>query len=136
MAAETFIEKVDPVVAAGEVTRWLDQKRVMPKKRESLKEQIETMTDAIVHGVLSIDEEGVITHKLLYPLEGFAEELTYKPRIRVEDVQARLKNQKSTDVDARILATMAALTGKSMGVLAKLDSEDLSVAQSIVIFFA
>lgn len=128
-------QKVSPELAAAEIAGWLDYKKVSAKKRESYKDAIETLTEAIVEGHISIGEDHTITHRLLFPLDGFASELVYTPRITVGDLTKKMQGVKAGDADGRIMAYAAALTGLSVGLLAKLDTEDNSICQAVAVFF-
>jgi hypothetical protein len=133
-----FEEKVSPELAAEEINKWLDAKRISPRKRsqDGYAQAIDTLMDAIIYGTVSIKEDRTIVHELHVPLEGFFDVLEYKARITVLDVQKKTDpNAKSTDGQARVTATISALTGKSNGEVKKLDTEDNSIAQAVAIFF-
>lgn len=124
-------------VAALEVEKWMDYKKVNPRKREQYKENIETLIDAVSDGVIVLDDEYQLVHELNFPLKGdmVTSKLEYKPRLTVHAIHQALQGIKAADADGRICAYIAALTGKPKGVVAQLDTEDYSIAQSIAIFF-
>ena len=133
--------KIPLETAQAEVDKWLDFKKVKDQKRENNKEQIELIVDAICEGTLVLDEKTLVfTHKLSFPLgssdkEGTIKELTYKPRLMVRDINAKMKGVKAGDSDGRIVGYIAALTDQPSGIITSLDTEDNSLAQQIVAFF-
>jgi len=134
------MSKIPLEVAQVEIEKWLDFKKVKTQKRENNKEQLELITDAICDGTLVLDDKTfVFTHKLLFPLgSGDSEkikELTYKPRLMVRDINAKMKGVKANDPDGRIVSYIAALTDQPSGIITSLDTEDNSLAQQIVQFF-
>lgn len=125
--------------AKAEVDAWLDGKKVKPKKRESYKDAVDNLIDGVMDGSLTI-EDGKITQMLSFPVKNTAggiefDKLEYKPRLTVSETQAYTKTVKPGDSDGRIMAYASALTGKSAGLLGKLDTEDNGIVQSIAIFF-
>lgn len=125
-------------IAEAEITAWLDKKKIMSQQREENKSSIDTLIEAIVEGVLVLDSDtNTFTHKLLFQMDGEmpVTELTYKPRLNDNMLRPYLSGVKPADVDARILAYMAALTGKAKGILSALDTADKRIATSIVLFF-
>lgn len=135
------MSKIPLKTAQAEVDKWLDFKKVKTQKRENNKEQIELIVDAVCDGTLVLDEKTLVfTHKLLFPLgnsdnEGTIKELTYKPRLMVRDINAKMKGVKANDPDGRIVSYVSALTDQPSGIIASLDTEDNSLAQQIVSFF-
>ena len=125
-------------IAEAEITGWLDKKKIMSQQREENKSSIDTLIEAIAEGVLTLDPDtNIFTHKLLFPTDGEmpVTELTYKPRLNDNMLRQYLSGVKPADVDGRILAYMAALTGKAKGILSALDTADKRIATSIVLFF-
>lgn len=134
-------EVVNQEQARKEIDAWLDHKRVKPNKREENKSSIESLIDAVVYGALKVDEKTLeLTHVLDFPItddEGnpATTELKYKPRITVAEQRSKLKGVKSDDADGRVVALVAAISGRSAGIINKLDMNDYSVAQSVAVFF-
>lgn len=127
--------KVSREIAEQEVTKWMDSKRMKSKKRESNAESVENLVDAISDGYLALDEEtNVFTLKLSFPIDGVTD-LKFKPRLTVAEAHKRLERVKPTDVDARIMAYICALTGQNSGVIGALDTDDYGICQSIAVFF-
>lgn len=124
-------------VAETEIKKWLDYKKIGPTKQEANKENIKTLTEAISEGVLRITEDFEIIHTLKFPIKEEIEttELKYKPRIAVKTIHQYMVGVKSDNGDGRILAYVAALTGKPKAVLTNLDLEDYSICTAIAIFF-
>lgn len=129
--------KVNVETAQDDVNRWLEIKKVGESKRQSMNDSINNLVDAVADGTISIDSEGMITQNLKFPLgeDKSITALTYKPRISVGEAKKWLKDIKAGDIDGRLTAYVAALTGQAKEVINKLDSEDNGVAQSIAVFF-
>jgi hypothetical protein len=128
---------VNKETATREVESWLDFKKVGAKRRETYKENIDTLVSSIEEGVLSLSENKEFIHELKFALNGEVpiSTLKYKPRITVESVQMHMQGVKSSDLQGMICAYVAALTTQPKGVIKHLDTEDQSIAQSIAIFF-
>ena len=133
--------KVTFEVASAEVNGWLDYKKVSDKKRETYKDAIEALTDAVVTGRLVIDADTkAITQVLLFPITDtkgtvVTDKLVFKPRITQMELKNRMTGVKPGDGDGRIMAYAAALTDSAAGILGKLDTEDYALVQSITVFF-
>jgi hypothetical protein len=131
-------EVVSIEVAQAEIEKWLDCKKVNSKKRESNESTIESLVSAVQVGKLRFDDE---SNKLIQTLEfpignnGEIKELEYQSRIGIGQIHRHLNGVKSDDADGRLAAYVSALTNKTKGLIAGLDTEDYSVGQSIAIFF-
>ena len=125
--------------AQKEISKWLDMRRVSPMRRKSaFKREIERLEDAVMYGALIVNEDLSLRHVLHNPITNSKgtetlSELTYKSRVRVEDVDYR--GIKNDDADGRMLAFISALTGVPKPILRKLDFEENSLAQTIAGFF-
>jgi len=128
------MEQVSIEVAEQDIERWLDGTKVMPSKREAAKADIEIMTEAIQDGLLVINDDLTITHKLLFPLEA-VDELTYKSRLTVEEPKSRLRQFKSDDVHGMIHAYVATLAKQPLAIIGKLDRKDYRISTAIAGFF-
>lgn len=130
---------VSKEVAINDINEWLDAKKISSKKRVLQVEQIESLVSEVEDGNLSFDPETKsLTYKLKFPLEGEnlnLSELKFKYRITSNDLAPYLKGVKPSDADGRLAAYICALTGQNSGYIRKLDTEDLSIAQSIAVFF-
>lgn len=127
-------------VAEQEVQDWLDFKKVNARKRQNYKENIETLVDSIVVGILTLNDDKSFVQKLNFPLgeegkEATITTLTYKPRIKVQTVQVCLQGIKPADADGRVCGYISALTGTDRNIIKQLDTEDYSIGESIAIFF-
>ncbi len=124
-------------VAKQEVEKWLDYKKVSPKKRESYADNIDALAESISEGFLVLTEnfEFELTLKFPFGTDVKTEKLTFKPRLAVGEAQNYLQGVKATDIDGRMLAYVAALTVKPKELIKKLDTDDFSVCQNIVLFF-
>jgi hypothetical protein len=134
-----FNEVVKAEVAAQEVGRWLDHKSILPKQREMNQDSIDTLAEAVRYGLLSIDADSFeMEQKLLIPVEDkdgnvAIDKLNYKARVRTEEINKRMKGQ---SMDLGLISVYgAALTGKSIGEINKLDTSDGKILRAIVVFF-
>ena len=129
--------KINRESAIEDFKKWLDYKRVNENKRQQSSQQEEVIVDAICNGDITIDEECNIHQKLVFPVEGEVgfDELVYRPRINRKLLQAKLRGVKADDVDGRMSAYVAALTNKAILQITNLDTEDLRVADAIVMYF-
>ncbi len=132
------MSKVTKDVAIAEVTKWLDHKRVSFNKREELEKNIDTITAAIEAGVLVLNTDFSFTQKLYFPLGDNKEitELTFKPRVALGTIHLHMQGVKNGDVDGRLAAYAAAVSGSPKELIKKLDTEDYGVAIAISLFFA
>ncbi len=132
------MERVIREQAVIEVNKWLDTKKIFKSTREAREDDIELLIEAIQEGVLIYNEEdNSFTHKLLHPImnEKSVTELKYLGRLNDNIIRPYLKGVDPSDGDARLLATLAALTGTAKGILSALDSVDKKVSNAITIFF-
>lgn len=124
-------------VASKDIEKWLDYKKVSDRKRTANKESIEVLIDAVEDGILVLNEDYTLTHKLKFPIENEipVTELVYIPRLKVSTVHNKLKGISATSPDERVLAYASALTGKVTNIIKDLETEDYSLVQSVVLFF-
>lgn len=126
--------------AQKEINAWLDNKKVPPYKREKNEDQVEALVNALRYGHITIGDSKQITQKLVFPISdddgGVAlSELRFEPRLRVEAINLQLKSVKWDDTHGSVMAHVTALTGKSKGLIGKLDTEDYSISRAIATFF-
>jgi len=127
---------VSKEIAIQDITRWLDAKKVRDTKKIEFKQHIDSLISAVEDGLISVNEDGTITQDLLWPIgEKEISELKYKMRLNYEMVKPYLKNIQADNGSERLIAYACALTGESIGILNKLDSEDSVIMQSIAVFF-
>lgn len=129
------MSKVSMDIAKNDVEKWLTFKKVNDKKREAFKVNIDAIAESISEGILILNEDFSFTHKLLFPIgeESKVSELKYKARLSVNELQNALSGK--SGMDARILATAAALSNQPKKVVESMDTEDYNVAGSIAVFF-
>ena len=126
---------VSKEIAEIEIKKWLDVKKVRDTKRESYKESVATLVEAMCSGNLVLNEDNSLTHTLLFPVgaDNAFKTLTYKSRL---DVNTRMKYSEGViGGEPRIVATIAALTGQGNLIIASMDTEDYGIASSVAIFF-
>jgi hypothetical protein len=128
------MEKIAREVAAAEVEKWLDKKNVSQNKRESFKDHIDVLVDAVSEGALSINDECIFTQKLNCPV-GDTTHLNYRLRLNRLLVTPYMKGVKASDGDGRIVAYTAALTDIPKNIISALDTEDQRISDSIAVFF-
>jgi hypothetical protein len=135
-------KKVDQETALKDFERWLEIKRIRDQKRqENAKSKHEdVIISSIIEGDISIDENGYITHRLIFPINdsqgaNLLEELRYIPRIPQKLLNIKLKGVDATDGDKRIIAYASALTQQNMGLIEQMDTEDQRIMQAIVMYF-
>lgn len=124
-------------VAQADVDRWLDHKKISERKRGEYADSIASMVEAVSDGAIVVDENCQLIQTLKFPIgsEMTITRLTWKPRLNVGLVQNHLQGVRPADVDGRLVAFMAALTGQAKEIIRSLDTEDYSIGQSIAIFF-
>jgi hypothetical protein len=130
--------RVSLEIAKQEIESWLEYKKISEKKREANRDTIENLVDAISEGYLVLESETKeLVHTLKFPTEGDQpiKELKYAPRLNGNKLNPYMVGVKTSDTDERVRGYIAALTSTSRGLVRALDSEDLSIAQSIAIFF-
>ena len=95
------------------------------------------MKDAVVEGILRVNENKTLTHFLLEPVgeEKKITELTYKTRLNDRMKIPYMKGIKSDDVFGMLNGTIAALTTTPREVIMAMDTEDKRLAQAIAVFF-
>lgn len=130
--------KVAREVAEQEVQKWLDSKKVFDSTIEENQDSIKILTEAIMQGTLTLNDDFSFTHKLLFPLgdgETMVGELKYKHRINEKETQKYLKGVSAKDGDGRLNATIAALCNTARGIIEGLDTMDKKISNAIAIFF-
>lgn len=126
-------------MATKEITGWLDQKKISPTKRETKKDSIESLICAIMDGDLTMSDNGCLVQVLKFPAETEkpVKQLTYKQRIRIDEVKQHIIGNKIaiSDFDGRVVCYIQALTGEPFAVCSKLETTDGEIAQAIAVFF-
>jgi hypothetical protein len=132
------MSKVSIEVAEAEIKSWLDYKKILESTRETHKEEINVLIEAITEGILQYNSENhTLTHNLLFPFTGEMpiEKLVYQPRINDNALAPNLKGVELKDLSGRLNAYIATLTKTARGLISALDSVDKKIANAIVIFF-
>jgi hypothetical protein len=124
-------------VAKKDVDKWLEYKKISDTKKESYADNISTLVNAVADGALIVNEDFTLKHELKFPLENEIKTtcLEYKPRLQMKQIHQHTQGIKSNDIDGRIAAYIAALSGKPKAVVVSLDSEDYAIAQAVAVFF-
>lgn len=134
------MSSVSEEVAIEEINGWLDKCRFRKRSRESNKEYIDQLVDAVMDGDLIVDEETKeLTMNLAHPIgeSNAFKTLTFKTDLKVKEIRLKMKsgNVKPGDSDGRILAYAAALTSQPFSVVDSMSTVDQGLASSIAIFF-
>lgn len=129
--------KVSREKAVEELNKWLDAKRITGNKRKSNEEIEEELIDAIEEGWLVLNDDFSFTQKLKFPIEGTSkiEELKHQFRVKVGELNAKLRGVKMDDVVGRVQTYVAVLTDQPKGLIGALDTADYSIASSIATYF-
>lgn len=128
-------------IAEKEVEGWLDYKNIRKRKREELKDSINSLVDAVEDGLMIIDQKSfVVTQKLLIPIEnseGVATvtELKLAPRINAKLIREKMKGVKSDDLHGMMISYIAALSGNAKEIIGALDTVDYGISNSFSSFF-
>jgi hypothetical protein len=125
--------KVDEVTARQEVDTFLDGRKMMPRFRKSIEAAIETIVEAIVYGIVAINDDGSITQNLVTPVDS-RESLTYKPHVTAFDMNAALIKAKAQSQIERNVVYITTYTGCLTSTVNKLEPTDRSNADSIAFF--
>jgi hypothetical protein len=131
---------VDRDTAALDIERWLDQKQIGSRKRESKKDDIENLIFEVIDGNLVVEDDCSLRYKLKFPIidkngSVVVDELKFKARVCDQEIQSYLKGVKASDAFGIVRAYICALTNTSAGIISKLDTEDKSVADAVALFF-
>ena len=122
--------KVDVLTAEAEVNRWLDLKRISPKKRKDVFEQnIKNLVSSISAGVISLDfEKKRATVNLQVPLtrkEGKdIETLELRFNMGIKQAFMHAKGVDADDVNERPLSMIAALCDMPLSILKNAKNKD------------
>jgi len=133
-------EKLSYDQAQKEISEWLGFKHISERKRKDNEDQEEVLIDNMTQGLLSVNDDKSLRYKLKEPLKSedgdvLMEEINFKPRIRVSELNKRLKGIKANDIEGRMLAYIAAITGENTGKIGQLYTEDYEVCSAIVNYF-
>lgn len=132
--------KVNAETAMREIRKWLEFKKIDDDKIEEQKDNIEALAKSISAGHLILDDSFNLIYTLKWAIlddDGgvVCDKLTFKPRLKIGELQAKTQNIKATDAFALISAYVSALTNQNSGIIKQMDSEDYKTAQAITVFF-
>lgn len=129
--------KITKEIAVTELESWLDYKKISPAKRETQKDQINGLADAMVDGILSLNEDKSLSLVLRFPIgeKTPVAKIDFKPRLKMKTITDHLQGVKATDFDGRVVAYISALTNQTKTIIGDMDTEDFGLAQSIALFF-
>jgi len=131
-------EKINRETAVEDINRWLDARRVKDRKRETFKEQIDVLVDAVMDGLLVVrKEDNHLVHTIEFPAKTEApiKTLEYKLRITVAELHAAQAAETNVTSNTTFYAYIQALTGVVKQTLLKFDSSDYNICQAVAVFF-
>lgn len=129
--------KVSQEVAEKEIESWLDYIETGRKKKEAGADLKEILVDAVMDGILVLNEDKTLTQKLKFPL-GEKEEvkiLTYKPRVKLQTMRVCTQGIKNTDALGLQAGVISALTGTDRNIINQMEMVDFNIGQAISVFF-
>jgi hypothetical protein len=131
--------KFDAQSAKVEFDRFVEAMKITPLKLSKLEEETDSVLACIEEGNVSVNDNGSIECKLMYPIEddegNVAKDIIkFKTRrIRVEDLERKMQGKTDLEKVRRMMAFLAEDTPAAM--FAKLDSDDFKVCSDIAAFF-
>ena len=129
------MEKVNLETATKDVERWLDYKKVKPRRREQFQAFIDTLVDAVQVGQLVLEDDMTFKMNLDFPVAETSE-LKFKPRISDTQLSNYKRNIKGADAwDTQQLVLLCGLTDQSTAIIKGMDTSDRNTADAIIIFF-
>jgi hypothetical protein len=131
-------EMISAEVAEKELQEWLEKNYISEEKQESFQESVKIIKSAIQKGRLILQEDGKLKMNLISPIGSVASpvnELVFNARVNRKMVMPHLNGVKADNNDMRLLAYMAASTGKNKTILMELMPEDQVLADNITVFF-
>jgi hypothetical protein len=132
--------KIDRETATQDFNRFVGKLKVKERKLKKLEEEKEAVIELIEEGSAIVDESGILTYKLDFPVENdqgeaILSELKFRgARISVDDLEKNLQGNASDMQKAR--NTLALLTGSNAAYLKKMDGDDYTdIMNSVVAFY-
>lgn len=122
-------------LAAEEVNSWLEYKKVGEAKREQHKDSIKLITDSIVEGYLSLNDDKSLTHVLKFPFGEDVKTTEFKYKARLSGLEVEKAQKGVKEGFAMLMAFAGALTDKGPGLLKHMDTEDIAISNAISVFF-
>lgn len=129
------LNTVDTETARADVEKWLDIRRVTEKQRANVADAVNTLVELFESGRLRLNENTEIVHTLIFPEYcNDIEELTYKTRIRVDEIEQcrALAKKNETEYQRAIIAKLANIAPAE---IKGMDAADWTIAQSVYSFF-
>jgi hypothetical protein len=132
-------EKVTKAIAEDEFLQWFKAKKLPNYLLEKNADDKEAIVNAIVDGMLSLNEENCFIQKLNFPVLMPSEtisELKFAFRVPEGVLSASLKGIKTDDLIGQMaLAYVSTLTGQTKSVIRALDPSDSYLGKKIAAFF-
>jgi hypothetical protein len=131
-------EMISVEVAEKELQEWFEKNYISEEKQEAFQESVKIIKSAIQKGRLILQEDGKLKMNLISPIGSVASpvnELVFNARVNRKMVMPHLNGVKADNNDMRLLAYMAASTGKNKTILMELMPEDQVLADNITVFF-
>ncbi len=130
-------EVISEEQALKEIDALLDKKKILPKRRATIQEGIDTVVEAMMYGLVTIDEKGCIKQTLQFPLgdNNSMTELVYADRIAPATIQKALSTIKVDSGTNRCLAYITTYTSNLQTTILNLESPDWNIAAAISLFF-
>ena len=128
--------KINREQAEIEFNKWAFETKKISERKMAKSEMVdakEEFIENIIDGTFSIDSEGNVVQKLKFPIGDFSE-FTYKPRMNLAEMQ-KMKQFKTGDDIGKSKAIMSVLTDRNMGVIDKMDSNDMVNSMCITMFY-
>ena len=131
---------VSEEIAEKDLQEWLERNHISEDKIESSigESQLKIIKKAIQKGRLILNEDGKLILKLVTTIGSSSspiDELIFNARVSRKMVMPYLNGVKSDNADMRLIAYMAASTGKNKMILTELMPEDQAIADAITVFF-
>lgn len=134
--------------ANAELEAWFEFRRLRQDLRDKpnsitgVDTSKEALVNSFMYGLLSFNSEnGELTQKISFPLTAkdsgnvILDKLVYKPRLTRLDVIEAGKGLKLNDMEGKQASYLAAITGKGIGTLNKLDESDRGLGDIIAGYF-
>lgn len=135
-----FKVEIDYDTALADINAYIDKKRLLPKRRESLQAPIEAIAEAISLGFIVIGDNDIITHTLIDPIKDSAGNIAYDKIIYKSRLDPSIVNKKISELKVLTQATQTAvisslLTDQPIAVLNKMEPQDRNICDCISLFF-
>lgn len=127
-------------MAVAELEIWFSKKKIRESQKQLQKDSVDALLEIIQDGDLVLNQE---TNELVYTLampealgdSNTIKELKFKSRLSDVILKPFLVGNTPGNSQEMMLSYLAALTDVPKTILAKLDTADKRIGQSIVVFF-